>query len=205
MAPCPDRCNLTWLASRPFPQKDDKSFLQMVIHRIIHLFHLLITLLQPRRGSFTIKSYFPTLTIFFTSVSFSIMKFQLLSLALVKLAMCQPFVSVAADEDPHAIDGNIKGSSMCRTIDNDECGKAIQHFVDDQRYTERTEIAVGYYHYGLFGEKIRMTGCKAEWSCDDNSGDYEKGITGKGIKDAYVFPLCCKFLTSYPTCANILL
>lgn len=112
------------------------------------------------------------------------MKFQLFALSLASLAMAQPLVIANDSEEPHAVDGNIKGSSMCRTIDNDECGKAIGFFNDDQQYLEQTHIAVGYYQY-VFGLNMGMTGCKAEWNCDDPA-DYEKGMTGKAIKDAYV-------------------
>ena len=117
------------------------------------------------------------------------MKFELAVLALANLAVCQPAPQNSPAptsepvEDAHAVDGNTKGSSMCRTIDNDECNLAIEYFKDHQRYTEHTEITIGYNHGNFFGMPVYITGCKAEWYCE-NQEDYNVGMTGQGIKDA---------------------
>ena len=117
------------------------------------------------------------------------MKVELAILVLANLAMCQPAAQESDSldpvqpDDPTVVDGHNRGSSMCGTIDHDECNKAIEFFKDEQRYKEHTEITVGYAHIGLFGSLGWITGCKAEYYCDDNV-DYETGISGQGIKDA---------------------
>ena len=105
-------------------------------------------------------------------------------LALANLAICQPasqnngFEKPRDIADPTAVDGHNRGSFMCRTIDHNECNRAIGYFVDEQRYTEHTDIAVAYDHNHWY-----FTGCKAEFYCDDEA-DYAQGISGKGIKEA---------------------
>ena len=110
------------------------------------------------------------------------------AIVLAKLAMCNPVAQLGKEpehpEDPHAVDGNIKGSSMCRTITHDECNRAIEYFADAQRYGEHTTIAVGYRHGVVIDNRAMWhTGCKAEFYCE-NEEDYATGVTGKGIKDA---------------------
>ena len=108
-------------------------------------------------------------------------------LLLAKLATCQPDAQQSsepeADADAHAIDGNIKGSSMCRTISNNECNLAIGFFNDTDIYHEHTSLAVAYNHGIIIDTVSYVTGCKAEWYCD-NEEDYKSGMSGKGIKDA---------------------
>ena len=117
------------------------------------------------------------------------MKLELAVLALANLAMCQPAPQQTTEPEPepvddaYAVDGNIKGSSMCRTISNNECNLAIDFFDDNHRYVEHTTIAVGYNQGNFFGDPVYVTGCKAEWYCDDEA-DYKAGMTGKGIKAA---------------------
>ena len=105
------------------------------------------------------------------------MKIPVFFLSLTALGACQ-----TATEDippqPTPTDGNVKGSSQCKTISYNECNLAIAYYNRDQLYKEHTEKSVVYGR--LFGA---YTGCKAEFYCY-NEADYETGVTGGTIQDA---------------------
>ena len=105
---------------------------------------------------------------------------KLAVLALAHLAICHPTAQdeEVSFEDPVAIDGHNRGSSMCRTINQDECNLAVGRFEDEQIYYAHTALSVVF-------DQWFFTGCKAEYSCK-NEADYDSGVSGEGIKAAQV-------------------
>ena len=109
-----------------------------------------------------------------TLLSFTMKLFILL--CSVALSACQPTLTLEADPaDPTPTGGDVKGSSQCRVMDQDECNKAMEVFEDAKRYEEYT------FEVAAVLTLFTPHGCKVEYYCD-NADDY--GITGKGIKAA---------------------
>ena len=105
------------------------------------------------------------------------MKIPSFLLSLAALGACQSTTDLTPPQ-PTPTDGNVKGSSQCKTISYGECDTAILFYESGQLYKEHTEKSYVLYH--LLSE---VSGCKAEYYCDDEA-TYETGVTGKTIQDA---------------------
>ena len=109
------------------------------------------------------------------------MQLPVVLLSLATLALCQ----IEIPDQPTPVDGNIKGSSMCRTITPSDCEEAIAAFADDALYKDETHFTSARRHLMPVFPWTYITGCQAKFWCDKNDyGLTGDGVWGKTLRDA---------------------
>ena len=119
-----------------------------------------------------------------------------LVLAFPALGFCQDWWETTTSEalpHPTAIDGNNKGSGMCRELDAD-CKRAVSDFDDDLAYYSESRQVYSFPTLAFGAEQ----GCVAHYNCP-NEEAYKTGASGPSLKEAYVinrFPIEREFSTN---------